>query len=459
MMKKTLTHTLLAFGLLLFSCKEILEPKPVDLLTTDLALNEPNDVTAVTTGLYSAARGTAAPMIIAGDFTADLLVHNGTFTQYQEFSNKQITPANGSVAALWSSVYNTAYVANFIFEKLPGLAGVRKSTKSQTMATAHFLRGYAFFIGAYTFGDIPLTKTTDLPTNRNIARSPKEEVMAQVLEDYNYALDSLPDKDPDLPTASPAIASKWAVRAALARYHLYKGEWEQAEQRATEVIASGKYTLLPSYASLVNNDLTEEAILEMSYTNTDDPGTSANYGLNDLFLGRREIIPSNQAVVALNSAESGERSSSISFNPRNLVGSDNGWSVRKYGTKDENNNNIVLFRLGEMYLIRAEARARQGKVNGDNSAETDINVLRKRAKANDTGAVGQAAMLTEIENERLYELAYEGHRWYDLVRTGRVTAVMSAFSPNWKSTYEKWPVPLNEIQNNPALTGAQNPGY
>jgi len=68
-------------------------------------------------------------------------------------------------------------------------------------------------------------------------------------------------------------------------------------------------------------------------------------------------------------------------------------------------------------------------------------------------------MILLIEKERLYELAYEGHRWYDLVRTGRASAVMSAFSPNWKDTEDLWPIPQRELLKNPALVGNQNPGY
>ena len=109
-----------------------------------------------------------------------------------------------------------------------------------------------------------------------------------------------------------------------------------------------------------------------------------------------------------------------------------------------------------MYLIRAEARARTANLTG---AIEDINVLRKRAKASDAILSNQANTLLLIERERVYELAFEGHRWYDLVRTGRARAVMSAFSSNWKDAYELWPIPQTEIQRNPALRGAQNPGY
>jgi len=147
------------------------------------------------------------------------------------------------------------------------------------------------------------------------------------------------------------------------------------------------------------------------------------------------------------------------FDPAKLKGSDNGWSVAKYGTKDEDNNNVTVFRLAEMYLIRAEARAQQGNVTGTGSAMDDINVLRDRANAPLITAATQSQMILLIEKERLYELAYEGHRWYDLVRTGRASAVMSAFSPNWKDTEDLWPIPQRELLNNPALVGNQNPGY
>ncbi len=193
----------------------------------------------------------------------------------------------------------------------------------------------------------------------------------------------------------------------------------------------------------------------MGYTLNDDPGTSAT-GLNNIFVGRREMIPSNEVVVALASIESGERFSSIRFKAELLKGNDNGWSVAKYGTADEDNNNVVVFRLGEMYLIRAEARTQQGKVT---EARDDINLLRDRAKAPLIPTVNQSQMIQIIEAERRYELAFEGDRWYDLVRTGRAKAVMSNFSANWKDTYELWPIPQREIQNNPSLVGNQNPGY
>ena len=178
-----------------------------------------------------------------------------------------------------------------------------------------------------------------------------------------------------------------------------------------------------------------------------------------MFEGRREIIPSNEVVVALASSESGDRFNSIAYNNLNQNGADNGWSVTKYGTADENNNNVVVFRLAEMYLIRAEARAQQDNVTESNSAQADINVLRDRANAVTLPAVSKSQMLQIIENERRYELAFEGHRWYDLVRTGKASTVMPDFSSNWESTYELWPIPQREIQNNPALVGNQNPGY
>lgn len=456
-MRRHATICTVILGTTLFlasSCNDVLNPEPIDLLTNDIVLNEPKDVGNVEIGLYSAFRNIVPATVIAGDFTADMLIHNGTFSQYRELGTKQISSANASVAALWGYIYNTVYIANFILERLPEVEGVPTSQRNKVMGTAHFLRGYAYFIALYTYGGVPEVLTTDIETNRNIPRASKAEILNLIEDDYLAALAAVPD---DVATA--AYVSKLAVKAALARYYLYLGDWTQAEQFATDVIDSGKYELEPEFSTIVNEDFTIEAILEVGYTLADDPGTNGNIGLNNLFVGRREIIPSNQAVVALASSESGDRFSSISFDVDNLSGTDNGWSVAMYGTADADNNNVVVFRLGEMYLIRAEARAQRDNVTGLNSAQTDVNILRTRANAPSIAAVSKSQMLRLIEDERRYELAYEGHRWYDLVRTGRAQEVMSAFSVNWRSDYEVWPIPQREMQNNPALAGDQNPGY
>lgn len=436
------------------ACTNILEPEPIDLLTDDVVLNEPKDVPNVEIGLYSAFRNIVPSTVIAGDATADMLIHNGTFTQYRELGTKQITSANASVAALWGSIYNTVYISNFIIEKLPTVPGVKTSDVNRVLGSAHFIRGYAYFVALHTFGGVPKVTETTIDANRNISRATKDELVNFILADFTEALGKLP-KEP----SSSAYAGEFAVRAMLAKFYLYKKEYAKAEQYASDVIASELYTLEPEFQTLVTEDFTDEAILEAGYTLSDDPGTSGNIGLNNLFVGRREIIPSNQAVVALASNESGDRFSTISFNVNQLKGNDNGWSVAKYGTADQDNNNVVALRLGEMYLIRAEARAQLGKVTGASSAQEDINILRTRANAPLITAANQSQMIQLIEQERLYELAYEGNRWYDLVRTGRAKEVMSAFSGNWQDKFEVWPIPQREILNNPALAGNQNPGY
>ncbi len=439
------------------SCN-LLEPEPIDLLIDDIVLNEAKDVPNVEIGLYSAFRPIIPAVVIAGDATADMLQFRGTFSQYRELGTKTITSANASVVALWGSIYNTIYIANFIIEKLPTVPGVRSVDRNRVLATAHFLRGYAYFIALYTYGGVPKVIGTSIDENRNIPRASREEILDFILEDYTEALDKLPTQ-----TSNAGYASTYALSAALAKYYLYNEEWAKAEQYATNVISSNQFTLESNFETLVKDDFTDEAIFEVGYTLSDDPGTNGSIGLNYIFVGRRELIPANQLVGALDSLNSSSNSHdryfSIAFNLNNLKGNDNGWSVDKYGTGDQDNNNVVVFRLAEMYLIRAEARAEQNKVTGSNSAQQDINVLRTRSKASLVGSVNQAQMLRLIEEERRYELAFEGHRWYDLVRTGRAKDVMSAFSSNWKDAYELWPIPQREILNNPALAGNQNPGY
>ena len=456
-MRKRINCACLCIGIVLWtltSCQDLLKPKPIDLLTDDVVLNEPKDVPHVEIGLYSAFRPTVPAAVIAGDATADMLIHNGTFSQYRELGTKQITSANASVTALWGSIYNTVYIANFILERLPTVSGVSSADQNRVSGAAHFLRGYAYFLAAYTWGGVPKVTGTSIETNRNIPRASKAEILDFVLSDFSEALNTLPEE-----TTSAGYAGKNAVRAALAKFYLYQKSYPEAEQFASAVISSGVYTLEPKYETVVTKDFTHESIFEMGYTLTDDPGTDGNIGLNNLFVGRREIIPSNQTVLKLASAESGDRFSTVSFNVSQLKGNDNGWSVAKYGTADQDNNNVVVFRLPEMYLIRAEARALQGNVTGPGSAQEDINVLRARANAPLVTSATQSQMVQLIEDERVYELAYEGHRWYDLVRTGRAKDVMSAFSSNWKDQYELWPIPQREILTNPALVGNQNPGY
>ena len=241
------------------SC-DILEPRPVDRITNDQVLKDAGSARTVLTGIYRDFANLGAPTIVAGDLTADLLIHNGTFVQYLEISDKEMSASNGSAGALWGVIYSLIFGTNFLLEGLPELDNVSPALKTEFAATARFLRAYAYFIGVNTYDGIPKVTTTSIETNRDIPRASKEEILAFVEEDLLFALDKVP-ADP----FNQGEVSNGAVKALLARYYLYRENWAEAERFATEVIDGvgvKTYILEPSFADVLT-DFSNESILEI----------------------------------------------------------------------------------------------------------------------------------------------------------------------------------------------------
>ena len=363
-MKHKLFISLITILITTLSCSDLLVPKPVDLITDDQVLTDANSARVVLTSAYRDLANLGAPTIIAGDLTSDNLIHNGTFTQYLEISNKDMSASNGSATSLWGVIYSLSYIANFLYEGLPQIE-ISQSDFNEITAAASFLRAYAYFVGAYTYGGLPIVTTTDVDDNRVIPRSSLEETLDFIESELLYALDKLPEE-----SFNTGEATNGAVKALLARYYLYRQNWTQAEKYATDVIEGNgtkEYVLEPNFENAVS-DFSSESILEIVYSANDNPGTSTDFSINNLFAGRREIIPSSEMVLALQN-DGGTRNIVLEFNNNNVRASDNGWTVVRYGPFD----NIQLFRLAEMYIIRAEARAQQDKISG---SEADINIIR-----------------------------------------------------------------------------------
>lgn len=134
------------------------------------------------------------------------------------------------------------------------------------------------------------------------------------------------------------------------------------------------------------------------------------------------------------------------------------WFGNLYYRKASTDPAYVL-RIAEQYLIRAEARAQQDKIDGVDGALADLDKIRSRADVAPSTAATKADVLLAIENERRVEFAWEAHRWFDLARTGRAKTVLEAIDANIKvEPYELlFPIPITQIQLDPNLT--QNPGY
>jgi len=325
------------------------------------------------------------------------------------------------------------------------------SDRRQLQGEALFTRAMLHFYLANVFGAIPYITTTDYGLNRRAPRNTVSEIYAAAALDLENAVGLL---DPEYRNPARVRPNKFAAAALLARVRLYQGAWNEASDAASAVLnETAEYPF--------ETDL-DKVFLKGS-TNTlwqfmpKNAGGNTYEGSTFIFLSG----PPPEAALT--------EGLLLAFEPGDLrkshwvqavTNGTSSWShpfkYRQRGATASSLEHSIVLRTGEVYLIRAEARARLGELIG---AREDLDRIRNRAGLANTAATTQQEILDAVLQERRVELFTEfGHRFFDLKRFGKADEVLSDAKEGWQDTGVLLPIPQDELDINPALL-PQNPGY
>jgi hypothetical protein len=451
---------ILFFVFCLPSCKKFVETDPPQTaLTTSTVFSSDATATAAVIRMYvnmtqyytSFAAGESSLSHLGGLCSDELLNYSNSWGR-PEFVLNQLSATNEGVAQNWNEIYALIYSANSVLEGLKNESAVTASVKAQLEGEAKFMRAFFYFYLVNFWGDVPLVTTTNYKVNALITRTPVAQVYDQIISDLKDAQTIL---NVNYLTSERIRPNKFTATALLARVYLYKSDWGNAETQATSVINNPIYSLVNNSNNVFLNPSTE-AIWQLqsivAYINTWD-------GYSFVLLNPPDNGSLNTTLVNAFEAGDSRRTNWVSSYTQ---GASTWYYPSKYKVRtlpsatSPKTEYSMVFRLAEQYLIRAEARAKQGNIAG---AQADVNMIRNRAGLGNTTAATQAQLLTAIEQERRVELFCEwGHRWLDLKRTNRADAVLGPVkAPNWQATDVLFPIPQLELSRNPNLT--QNPGY
>jgi hypothetical protein len=426
------------------SCKKYLEVVPNNALPTKNAITDAGTARAAIIGAYDRVQSYyASSYPTLGTITTDNVVFNGTLSEYLQLDQNAVPTDNVITVSAYQSIYRAINSANSVIAYVPAVQDAQLTTaeKNKILGEAYFIRALSYFDLARGWGGVQLQlkPTTDLTVLKGIKRSTLNQTYDQVLADLVQAEQLLPED-----TTTRSRAQKSAARALRARLHLYRRQWADAENYATQVISNTKYSLVKPYKSFFTAPFqSAESVLELAYS-VNDRNTYWNLWYPSSAGGQYTLKPSDALVAKLNNPSVG--------GTRNTLIAGTGTSVYGvlYNTTATGTDPSYLIRIAELYLIRAEARAQQNKLI---EATADLNVVRSRADAGLTTVTGQGALLQAIEDENSVEFAFEAHRWFDLVRTERAGAVLGLTNRN----YWLFPIPYSDVLSDPDVT--QNPGY
>lgn len=413
-----------------------------------------------------------------------------SFVAYDNFT---LTSFLGPQGGLWNKYFAGIYRANLLIEKTEALETLDENFKKRTIAEAKFLRAYFYFDLVRFFGNVPLiTKTLGADEIYSQRQATREAVYAQIEKDLKEAIATteLPET---LPAGELGRVTKGAANALLGKVILYQNNAARMNEAAAAfetVIQSNQYALEPNFADIfaTDHEFGPESVFEIqhsgnqrggyaSFTN----GTEGNYNVQ--FFGIRDFVgplyapgwsfcPVTESLFDFMAGD--PRRDHTIINGKTLKANGASYTsgyqntdyfIRKYAplasekaTDGEPalnwNANIREIRFADVLLMAAEALARGGGDEG--KARTYLNRVRKRVNLPDINSSGQA-LLDAIYLERRLELATEGHRYFDLVRTGQAGSVLGG-SGFVSGKHELLPLPQTEIDiANGNLN--QNPGY
>lgn len=480
---------ILFFGLNYSCSDDFVEVKPTSDNSEDF-FNSEEDYQNALIGAYDLLQSTYLNAML-GEIASDNTLAGGESATdvlgIQEVDDMIHTPLNAQLRDIWSWMFAGVNRANYIleFKDKIDFAG-----KNEVLAQATFLRAYYYFELVKWFGDVPLSvdKRILFGEQFNIDRTPKAEVYAQIEADLMYAADNLPYVQ-----TVPGRVTKGAAQALLGKAYLYQNKFDQAATVLENLIVNGPYDLVSDYKSIFEEagENNIESVFEVQYFD----GQGAGFGCLQCSEGNVAVgfsgvrayagpdytpgfsfnVPVQEAVDAF---QAGDLRKDVAILDIVAWASSTGATYgegyehtgyfnRKYIPRTRNSNaqgdrnltnpnNYRAIRFADVLLMAAEAFNRSTTPN-DAKALTYLNRVRERAFGNSLNNLTSTGttLYDNILQERRVELLGEGHRFFDLVRTGKAAQEISGFVAG---KHELFPIPAIEIQ----LTGnrwEQNPNY
>lgn len=476
-MKKITFLILLLTGItLLNSCEKILNPDVVDIPTSTNALQSSQDIDKALAAGYSFLR-TVIPdkIFLMGDMRAN------QFSSYSTTQNAKVEtaiPANTAAALLnngagdWSGFYKAIAQANLILERIPNIPNYTAELQKKHIGEASFIRAIAYFYLVRFWGDVPInTSSTNLD---NIPRSNQKDVFVLIDKDLNIAINNLPTPTSLINPTRATKGAAWAIKAHVAAWN---HDYMLTERLCDSVIRFGGFRLIQDTTQLITifQGKSAEGIFEFNfdpalkevqkcrlfnrtlgypwYPDYSDGGT----GKDPKYL----LTPTREQLDEM-------------FPAHTVDARKYSWFIKEYYKESRpyfgkyktlqaqgdttslniNASNIIITRLADIILLRAEALA-SDEIGRPNEAINLLNQIRNRSRASDY--IGGGNLQDTILLERRKELIGEGQFFFDLVRTRKVDKYTLIKSADW-FIKGMWLLPINQsiiTQSNNVIV--QNP--
>lgn len=460
-----------------FSCKKFIELDPPTNAITDASVfSEDATAISVMTGVYSklSNRNILANYTFnASSFWGGLLsdeytLWNGVDNELVlSYYKNKLNERDEDVP--WNYLYEDVYRCNSIIEGVQASTLLSSSIRNQLLGEAKFIRALTYFYLVNFYGAVPLAVTSDYKVNSVLARTQEDVVYNQIEQDLDESVELLSAKYLDgslLANSNERVRpTKWAAKSLQARVYLFRKNWSKAEQISSEIIDNKSlFDTVPLDLVFLKNS--KEAIWQLQPVaygaNTSDGQvlTIPEFGLNSqnpVYLSSslmsafqpQDLRKSHWVKMYIDSTVTPHIQYPYPYKYKvSILGQD----VSEYQ---------MIFRLSELYLIRAESRIQQDELQ---EGVADLNIIRERAGLKPKQVTAKEELVEAIISERRLEFFSEmGHRWLDLKRSGLLDQVMSNDAQRkgttWAAYAKLLPIPLREMQNNVILSGNQNPGY
>ena len=476
----------LVVSIQILSCKKFLELDPPYAQDAENYFQNESDFQLALIGAYDLLQSSFLSVWI-GEIASDNTIAGGESVTDTEGLHQIDDMNHGAVNIELRNVFRWNYAGitrtNFILENKDN---IDFPSKQDVLAQTRFLRAFYYFELVKFFGDVPMVLDERLGVDQvqQLQRSPVSDVYAQIEQDLIFASSILE------PTSTiKGKATKGAALALLGKAYLYQQKWSDAVSTFDQIINNGWYSLIPDYADLftVANENHAETVFDVQYSGLEGgsygclvclegnagpgfqgirqyngpiygDGNSYNLPTQNLY----DFFPSNDPrkgytildIDAFIAAQPNPQNITYAIGAGGHTGYYNNKYIKRQGEIGLPDNDLTspvnyrVIRYADVLLMAAEAHFQNGN---SSTAEQYLNLVRQRAGV----GVLSGISLEDIYRERRLELSCEGHRFFDLVRTGQAANKIDNFD---SGTHELFPIPQIEID----LAGgnwSQNPGY